>query len=94
MGVDDEPTINLPGSSSPGRCHHSIKYNSGWLTRCGGCSIAVYCSKKCQKAAWPAHKASVSTPSSSLDRTSSSSCPSSTDYNMSSGSAVGRSGSG
>ncbi|KAI0694179.1 hypothetical protein C8T65DRAFT_585203 [Cerioporus squamosus] len=26
------------------------------LKKCSGCSIAKYCSKECQKSAWPAHK--------------------------------------
>ncbi|RPD64075.1 hypothetical protein L226DRAFT_559412 [Lentinus tigrinus ALCF2SS1-7] len=26
------------------------------LRKCGGCSLAVYCSKECQRKAWPTHK--------------------------------------
>ncbi|KAI0754115.1 hypothetical protein C8Q80DRAFT_1265807 [Daedaleopsis nitida] len=26
------------------------------LRKCAGCSVALYCSKQCQKTAWPAHK--------------------------------------
>lgn len=31
--------------------------NSGAKFRCSGCRAAVYCSKECQRRAWPAHRA-------------------------------------
>ncbi|KAI0806921.1 hypothetical protein C8Q74DRAFT_1187381 [Fomes fomentarius] len=37
------------------------------LKRCAGCSVAVYCSRECQKAAWPTHKLVCSTNSANKD---------------------------
>ena len=36
-------------------CAHCLTMMSKWY-RCGGCKIAVYCGRTCQKAAWPQHK--------------------------------------
>ena len=42
------------------RCHHCGESQDNdptiQLRKCGGCSKILYCSKTCQKEAWPTHK--------------------------------------
>ncbi len=37
------------------------------LMKCSGCALAVFCSKDCQKAAWPEHKSVVPKPARPTD---------------------------
>jgi len=39
-------------------CDHCGAASAQALSVCGGCREVSYCSRECQKAAWPAHKAS------------------------------------
>ncbi|KAF7332716.1 hypothetical protein MKEN_00155000 [Mycena kentingensis (nom. inval.)] len=45
---------------SHAKCEHCLlsqREKGGKLSRCKACSVAVYCGKECQEAAWPTHKA-------------------------------------
>lgn len=37
-------------------CHGCNTYMPTKLQRCGGCRLAFFCSKECQKENWPVHK--------------------------------------
>lgn len=38
------------------RCHNCGGDTRHKLKRCSGCEMVLYCSKECQRKAWPAHK--------------------------------------
>ncbi|KAI0373291.1 hypothetical protein BV20DRAFT_803781 [Pilatotrama ljubarskyi] len=39
------------------RCYYCVsRETERKLRRCGGCGVVLYCSKECQKKAWPEHK--------------------------------------
>ena len=63
MGLDCEINVNEDVKSCANGCGKQA-YTEGknrgrafQLTACGGCGDVVYCSKACQKAHWPQHKA-------------------------------------
>ncbi len=56
----EQHRMALPGAGcwSP-RCHNMAAPAEDMLrlVKCAACGVAKYCSKACQKAHWPAHKA-------------------------------------
>ncbi|KAI0688311.1 hypothetical protein C8T65DRAFT_619472 [Cerioporus squamosus] len=52
------PAVRLPiaGREAPSCDHCKREGTTETLKRCGGCSTMLYCSRECQKAAWPTHK--------------------------------------
>ena len=58
----DEAVPKVPrqdGSLATGQCLYCLSSGAEErpLMRCGGCKVALFCGAKCQKAAWPKHKA-------------------------------------
>lgn len=49
-------TAILPNSDACAFCMKRAKRLATPLRKCAGCSIALYCSRECQKSAWPSHK--------------------------------------
>ena len=48
---------NKVGSADrPHRCDHCLDHFSS-VSACAGCKLERYCTRECQKAAWPKHKA-------------------------------------
>ncbi|PIL30605.1 hypothetical protein GSI_07306 [Ganoderma sinense ZZ0214-1] len=52
FGRSTHTNADFPRSNT--HCHKCFKANS--KLRCTGCHVVVYCSKECQKGAWPEHK--------------------------------------
>ncbi|RDX52774.1 hypothetical protein OH76DRAFT_1480384 [Lentinus brumalis] len=48
----------LPNFEACAFCMKRAKGLANPLRKCAGCSIALYCSKECQRSAWPSHKGS------------------------------------
>ncbi|RPD64066.1 hypothetical protein L226DRAFT_533378 [Lentinus tigrinus ALCF2SS1-7] len=61
---DDEEWFQVPRPSThatlriqePSTYCHSCGTRGVKVRRCSGCAVACYCSRECQKTAWPAHK--------------------------------------
>ncbi|KAI0781361.1 hypothetical protein BD413DRAFT_608519 [Trametes elegans] len=49
-------TAHLSEATQCSHCGQWEYYLRRKLKKCGGCAVAKYCSKECQKSAWPTHK--------------------------------------
>ncbi|KAF5325028.1 hypothetical protein D9619_010091 [Psilocybe cf. subviscida] len=55
--MPNEPkTFNGPIRNECSHCLKSRVQKGVTLSKCAGCKTALYCSKECQKAAWPLHR--------------------------------------
>ncbi|KAI9056924.1 hypothetical protein FKP32DRAFT_1598804 [Trametes sanguinea] len=53
---DESPVTHLTHKLQCSHCGKMEQHIKGKLKRCAGCTIARYCSRECQKNAWPTHK--------------------------------------
>ncbi len=53
--IRQEDVVHALGLNACFYCH-ARDPDGKKLRRCGGCSVALYCDKDCQKAAWREHK--------------------------------------
>uniref|UniRef100_A0A8H8CIC0 MYND-type domain-containing protein n=1 Tax=Psilocybe cubensis TaxID=181762 RepID=A0A8H8CIC0_PSICU len=56
QGTSQFPNVTRKDLSQCQWCYKSRQEPGVILSNCGGCKRAWYCSKECQKAAWPTHK--------------------------------------
>ncbi|KAI0781360.1 hypothetical protein BD413DRAFT_28265 [Trametes elegans] len=61
MDIDDElPTAYIDQEPLCAHCGKTEAELKTKLKRCAGCGVAMYCTKECQKTAWPVHKRKMS----------------------------------